>query len=840
MVAEQHKALFVWLHEFCSLCSFAAKFSFVAYLFLRVTAVVALRVQDCSLKSLATASLTFRDIRSSRLLRSHFNNQRRLPCYTNPNLLIEKQVTNHPINMSQGSVYHMSTFGGEYVKEDSLKFKFKNFLKEFYVGNHVYIYRDQLKDHFNLNEYWININLEDLDSFDEFLSDKLKKNPSKLTEIFEAAATEVCDEVTRPRKDDQEVVPNFQVMITSDATPTNLRDLRADMVSRLVTVSGMVVTASQARSKATGITLQCTGCRDTLPNIHIKRGLDGFMFPRKCPNADNGTGTKLNRCPLDPYMVLPEKCTCVDFQTLKLQELPEETPRGGMPRHLKLYCDRYLCDKFVPGNRVTLFGTFAIIKIGKSTTNNTQGYEANVKVGLRSSYLHVLGYKIQTEGHTSVIPYTPEEEEEFRILASSKDCYKKIYSSIAPSIFGFDDVKKAIATLLFAGTAKMLPDGIRRRGDINVLLLGDPGTAKSQVLKFAELVSPIGVYTSGKGSSAAGLTASVIRDGSSRSFAVEGGAMVLADGGIVCIDEFDKMREDDRVAIHEAMEQQTISIAKAGITVTLNSRCAVLAAANSVHGRWDDYKSDEENVDFMPTILSRFDMIFVIKDKHDYESDLKKASHIVEIHSEAQQRVEQVNAQAELSLDFLKKYIAYCRSKCGPRVSEDAAKLLSKKYVEMRNGPPPIDQQDGVTEDAAQKYEKKSFIPITVRQLEATGRVSEALAKMELKPFADKSHIEESLRLFKVSTLQASKAGHLAGAEGFVTDQDRSVMNTIEKTIRRRLSYGLIVNEERLIAEFVEKGYTLHLIKLVILQLVKTNVLTRRSAPRGCLVCCLR
>lgn len=738
----------------------------------------------------------------------------------------------------------MPTFSGEYAKEDVLKVKFKNFLKEFYENNHEYKYRDQLKDHFNLGQYWICVSLEDLDSFDEILSDKLKKNPTKLMELFELAATEVCDDVTKPRKEGSDIVPNIQVMITSVGSPTSLRDLSSDMVSNLVTVSGIVVTASQVRAKATGITLQCTGCRDTVANIQIRRGLDGYNLPRKCPNQDDGTGARLNRCPLDPYQILPDKCKCIDFQTLKLQELPEDTPQGGMPRHLKLYCDRYLCDKFVPGNRVTLFGTFAIVKIGKSSSNNTKGYEANVKVGLRSSYLQVIGYKIETTGpgHTSTIPYTPEEEEEFRILASSKDCYKKIYSSIAPSIFGFDDVKKAIAALLFSGSVKQLPDSTRRRGDINVLLLGDPGTAKSQVLKFAEQVAPIGVYTSGKGSSAAGLTASVIRDNSSRTFSIEGGAMVLADGGIVCIDEFDKMREDDRVAIHEAMEQQTISIAKAGITVTLNSRCAVLAAANSVHGRWDDYRSDEENIDFMPTILSRFDMIFIIKDTHDYESDLLKAKHVLGVHAGFDRNMTNGQDSSELSLNFLKKYIAYCKSKVGPRLSEAAGRKITQNYVEMRNGPPPQINNTSTNqpETAAQKHEKKTYIPITVRQEEALIRVSEALAKMELKPFANVEHIDEALRLFKESTLKASMSGQLAGAEGFITDQDRAKMNTIEKTIKRRLSYGLLINEDALVSEFVNKGFDLHHIKLVIKQLTSTYVLTRKGAPRGKLICCMK
>lgn len=770
------------------------------------------------------------------------------------------------------TIYHVSTFGSEYNKEDSLKVKFKKFLKEFYEGNHNYKYRDQLKDHFNLGEYWINVSLEDLDSYDEYLSDKLKKNPNKIMEIFELAATEVCDEVTAPRKEGWEEVPNIQVMITSVAAPTSLRYLKASMVSKLITVSGIVVSAAQVRGKATSLHLQCTGCRDTVPNIKVNRGLDGYCLPRKCPNRDGGTGTRMNKCPLDPYQMMPDSCKLIDFQILKLQELPENIPQGGMPKHLKLYCDRYLCDKFVPGNRVTLFGTFAIIKIGRSSTANTKGAEANVKVGLRSSYLQVIGYKIETTGpgHTSTIPYTPEEEEEFRILASSKDCYKKIYTSIAPSIFGFDDVKKAIAALLFSGSVKNLPDGTRRRGDLNILLLGDPGTAKSQVLKFAERVAPIGVYTSGKGSSAAGLTASVVRDASSRSFSIEGGAMVLADGGVVCIDEFDKMREDDRVAIHEAMEQQTISIAKAGITVTLNSRCSVLAAANSVHGRWDDYRSDDENIEFMPTILSRFDMIFVIKDKHDRDMDMAKARHVVGIHIGADRGAESGKENCELSLEFLKKYIAYCRSKCGPRISAQASKKLVEVYKDMRNGPQSESANgrsngtngtnghgatnghngtngetntngvDWHTNEGHQQFAKKEVIPITVRQLEATIRISEALAKMELEPFATEKHIFESLRLFNVSTLKAAHGGHLAGAEGFITDQERIKMNEIEKTIKRRLSYGLVINEQDMITEFVNKKYKIHQIKLVIMQLIKMDVLTRRGVSRGKLVCCLK
>ena len=373
-------------------------------------------------------------------------------------------------------------------------------------------------------------------------------------------------------------------------------------------------------------------------------------------------------------------------------------------------------------------------------------------VGVRAPYMRVIGIEVETDGvgRTSQdLRFTPEEEEEFRRMATRPDIHSIIAKSIAPSIFGSEDIKKAIACLLFGGSRKILPDGLTRRGDINVLLLGDPGTAKSQLLKFVERVAPIAVYTSGKGSSAAGLTASVMRDPTSRNFVVEGGAMVLADGGVVCIDEFDKMREDDRVAIHEAMEQQTISIAKAGITTTLNSRCSVLAAANSIFGRWDDTKA-EENIDFMPTILSRFDTIFIVKDEHNEERDITLARHVMQVHVNAGATTDDA-AEGELSLAFLKKYINYARARCGPRLSKEAAEKLKNKYVMMRSG----------TKEIEDETEKRIAIPITVRQLEAVIRISESLAKMELLPFVIDRHVEESLRIFQVIYISSNVTVHL-------------------------------------------------------------------------------
>jgi DNA replicative helicase MCM subunit Mcm2 (Cdc46/Mcm family) len=244
-------------------------------------------------------------------------------------------------------------------------------------------------------------------------------------------------------------------------------------------------------------------------------------------------------------------------------------------------------------------------------------------------------------------------------LSRRPDLYDALARSIAPSIYGNADMKKAIVCLLMGGSKKILPDGMKLRGDINVLMLGDPGTAKSQLLKFVEKAAPIAIYTSGKGSSAAGLTASVQRDHTTREFYLEGGAMVLADGGVVCIDEFDKMRDEDRVAIHEAMEQQTISIAKAGITTILNSRTSVLAAANPIFGRYDDLKTPGENIDFQTTILSRFDMIFIVRDDHERGRDEKIARHVMGVHMGGRGVEEQV--EAEIPVDQMKRYISYCR-----------------------------------------------------------------------------------------------------------------------------------------------------------------------------------
>merc|ERR1712217_62341 len=400
-------------------------------------------------------------------------------------------------------------------------------------------------------------------------------------------------------------------------------------------------------------------------------------------------------------------------------------------------------------------------------------------------YIHCLGLQIaQGNIGQAALQITAEEEEQFEQLAKESDIRDKIYKSIAPSICAssedvIGDVKKAVACLLFGGSRKQLPDGTRMRGDINVLLLGDPGTAKSQFLKFAEKAAPIAVYTSGKGSSAAGLTAAIIRD--KEGFALEGGAMVLADGGIVCIDEFDKMDVNDRVAIHEAMEQQTISIAKAGITTMLNTRCSVVAAANPKFGTYDDLANTADQMDFETTILSRFDMMFLVKDVRDPERDYALCKHMVGLHSGEVMEAK----EGPMPVLELRKYLSYCRDRCDPRVSPEAAEVLENKYVEIR-------QHMKAEGDA---------IPITVRQLEAIIRISESLAKMELRDEVEVGHVEESVRLFMRSTMDSTNKNREE-----LAPEEREELDKAMEHLRRLVPRGGRKNIYSLESSLVQTG----------------------------------
>ncbi|SAL97161.1 hypothetical protein [Absidia glauca] len=677
----------------------------------------------------------------------------------------------------RGQVYSTSVLPGEerINSRSELKSLYLEFIQNFRLGN-SYVYRDQLQEHLMLKQYYLQVDVSHLINYNADLANKLTNAPAEHLPLFETAVKESAKRIlfATPGTIDDADVPDCQVTLTSDANVIQIRDLNSTYIGKLVRIPGIVIGASTLSSRATYVNIMCRSCRHTKV-VPVTGGFSGITLPRVCDNP-SGDGMKPS-CAMDPYVIVHDKCSFVDSQVLKLQEAPDMVPVGDLPRHTILNADRWLTNRAVPGMRTVIMGIYSIYqnKAAKSTG----------AAAVRTPYIRVVGLQTdQHNGNRGRAVFTDTEEEEYIRMSRQPELFETFASSIAPSIFGNKDIKKAIACLLFGGSKKVLPDGMRLRGDISVLLLGDPGTAKSQLLKFVEKVAPIAVYTSGKGSSAAGLTASVIRDPSTRDFYLEGGAMVLADGGVVCIDEFDKMRDEDRVAIHEAMEQQTISIAKAGITTILNSRTSVLAAANPVFGRYDDMKSPGENIDFQTTILSRFDMIFIVKDEHNEARDISIAKHVLNVHMDRQI---QDTAMGDIDLEKMKAYINYCKAKCAPRLTPEAAQKLSSHFVAIRRE----------VKESERETQVRSSIPITIRQLEAIIRISESLAKMTLSPIANEQHVEEAIRLFKYSTMDAVQSG------GVMAE-----VQTIEQEIQRRLPIGSQAPVVKIKNDFLQQGYS--------------------------------
>ncbi|KAM5548132.1 DNA replication licensing factor MCM5 [Rosa sericea] len=667
--------------------------------------------------------------------------------------------------------------------------KFKEFIRNFETqsSTNVFPYRESLLH----NPKHLVVDMEDLGDFDSDLPAKLRSAPADYLPLFENAAGQVLanlkTKVAGSEGQLEEPVPeDVQILLTSREDTTSMRKLGAQSISKLIKISGITIAASRVKAKATYVIVMCKNCKN-VQRVPCRPGLGGAIVPRTCNHIPQPGEEP---CPLDPWVVVPDKSKYVDQQTLKLQENPEDVPTGELPRNMLLSVDRHLVQTIVPGTRLTIMGIYSIYQASNSSTNHKGA------VAVRQPYIRVVGIEEANDANSrGPAAFTAEEIEEFKKFAAEPDVYKSICSKIAPSIFGHEDVKKAVACLLFGGSRKHLPDGVKLRGDINVLLLGDPSTAKSQFLKFVEKTAPVAVYTSGKGSSAAGLTASVIRDNSSREFYLEGGAMVLADGGVVCIDEFDKMRPEDRVAIHEAMEQQTISIAKAGITTVLNSRTSVLAAANPPSGRYDDLKTAQDNIDLQTTILSRFDLIFIVKDIRMYSQDKIIASHVIKVHASAGAAVgDKREVSKEKEENWLKRYLQYCRTECHPRLSESASKSLQNHYVKIRQD---MRQQANETGEAA-------AIPITVRQLEAIVRLSESLAKMKLSHVATEENVTEAVRLFTVSTMDAARSGIYQQVN--ISPEMANEIKQAESHIKRRVGIGNHISERKLVDELTRMG----------------------------------
>jgi replicative DNA helicase Mcm len=457
---------------------------------------------------------------------------------------------------------------------------------------------------------------------------------------------------------------------------------------------------------------------------------------------------------------IQEESTFIDSQDVRIQERPEDLPPGQLPRWLDIkLLERDLVDAARPGDHISVVGV-------------TRAVAARLpKVGqLRSFTLHLDTNHIDVESkEPEKVLITPEEEKKIRELSKNPDIHNMILHSLAPSVYGYEHLKEAIMYLLFGGTAKHFPD-ITIRGDLNVLIVGDPGTAKSQLLQYVAKIAPRGLYTSGRGTTAAGLTAAVLRD-KTGGMTLEAGALVLADKGVAAIDEMDKMRTEDRVAIHEVMEQHTVSVAKGGIVATLNARTSILAAANPTLGRYDPYRTVSENISLPVTILSRFDLIFVLRDVPEAVKDAQMTEHILDLH-----RRGTVPTEAPIDSELFRKYVSYAKN-IKPTLTQDALDCLKDFYLRMRSA----SETEGTP------------VAITARQLESLVRISEARARIALR---DKVTLEDAESAIEIMKISLEQVGIDMSSQKFDID---IIMTGKPKSLRDRLSIilGLITTMEK-------------------------------------------
>jgi replicative DNA helicase Mcm len=573
-------------------------------------------------------------------------------------------------------------------------------------------YMERIRRMINLRQKSLIVDYLDLYTYRLDLAMELVENPQRSLKDFADAIREI---VLVEDPEYAEKTGEFYPRIRGLPETTPIRSIRADYIGRLVQIEGIVTRVTPIKEKmikaAYRHVIQDPNC-DSEIFLYPEEGEleDRLERPIICPRCQRSGGK---------FELIREKSVFVDWQKISVQEKPEETPGGQLPRSIEVRLTRDLVDIARPGDRVTIVG---IVRL--SHDSQTKPYF--------TPFIEAISVNVSQKMLEEVV-ITREDEEKIRELASDPWIVQKIVLSIAPSLYGMWSEKESIAYLLFGGVPKFTPDGTRIRGDIHVLLVGDPGTGKSQILQSAVKLAPRGVYTSGKGSTAAGLTAAVLRDTTTGEWYLEAGALVIADGGIAAIDEIDKMREEDRSAIHEAMEQQTVSIAKAGIVASLNSRTSVLAAGNPKFGRYDESLSIPENLNLPPPIVSRFDLIWLLKDKPNEKKDRALAEYVLNVHSDVDKFAPPINP------DLLKKYISYARRYIKPRISREAAKLIEEFYVNMRKKALEIER--------AMESGGPPLIPITTRQLEALIRLTEAHARLKLKQVADEEDAEAAIRL---------------------------------------------------------------------------------------------
>ncbi|MGZ5508930.1 MAG: minichromosome maintenance protein MCM [Nitrososphaeraceae archaeon] len=590
--------------------------------------------------------------------------------------------------------------------ESALVNDLEEFLRAFKdrIGNYKYF--DRINNLMAANSTSLVVDYIDFDTFKPDLAKLITNKPDEMFDAFNRAIFNVLYEIHPDYAD--EIQNNIKVRIGNYTVQKSLREINAEVINKLVGVSGMVVRSSEVKPLAKKIGYRCLSCGEI-----TEAQLRGLVLkkPLRC-----------GKCSEKELEMDPDTSIFIDFQMVRLQELPEDLPAGHLPHYLEVTIIGDLVDQCRPGDRILLTGIVRIEQEQLSQLIKTSLF----RLRMEGNNIEYLGGRTADKDSRTIerLEISNEDEKHIFALARKNDAYDILISSYAPHVYGHEVIKEVILLLIVGSVTKRLEDGSARRGDINVLLVGDPGTAKSEMLKFAAKIAPRGLYTSGRGSTAAGLTAAVIRD-KSGIMMLEAGAVVLGDQGLVCIDEFDKIKPEDRSALHEVMEQQTCSVAKGGIVATLNARTSILAAANPLYGKYDPFKNITENVNLPIPLLTRFDIIYVIRDIPEKEKDHRIASHILELHRESES-----TRQYLIDIDLFSKYLAYSKT-MEPKLTVEAIDKIRDYYMKMRN------------------VESEGMITVTPRQLEGLVRLATARSKLLLKDYVDSEDAERAIYLIQ-------------------------------------------------------------------------------------------